>query len=300
MQTRTSLAVAVAVLLASLSGHPAVAQRRLSQPTTQRAAARTPFQAVVPYSFTIEPIVGIWRNRMDVDLRGQIASRGLSIRDQGSRGTCSVHAVAFLLEYRLAGPRTLHLTDLSEEFLNLAGNLASGKTDDGDYFDVLDQGYQVYGAVAESEMPYRPFYSPQSTWPELLASADRVQRLTPIWIKAWDNTTGATRRQLQTVLSQLQAGNPVAVGMYWPMKGAFQVTTIDGVNLVADLGKAPQGKLVDGHSVVLVGYSTSRSFPGGGFFVFRNSWGITSGDQGYGYVSFEYILKYANDLLAYR
>jgi C1A family cysteine protease len=55
---------------------------------------------------------------------------------------------------------------------------------------------------------------------------------------------------------------------------------------------------VDGHSVVLVGYAQHSQLSGGGYFIFRNSWGNT-GDKGYGYLSFDYVRKYANDLVAY-
>ena len=64
-----------------------------------------------------------------------------------------------------------------------------------------------------------------------------------------------------------------------------------------DPGKA---NVVDGHSISLVGYANATQFPGGGFFVFRNSWGTGFGDKGYGYVSFDYVKKYTNDLLVYQ
>src|SRR5579863_200252 len=54
-----------------------------------------------------------------VDLRPEIARRGLHIRDQGERGTCTVFATTFLIEYQLAGqmPNSRGVK-LSEEFLN--------------------------------------------------------------------------------------------------------------------------------------------------------------------------------------
>ena len=41
------------------------------------------------------------------------------------------------------------------------------------------------------------------------------------------------------------------------------------------------------------------AFPGGGYLVFRNSWGTGFMDGGYGYMSFDYANKYTNDLLEY-
>jgi len=58
--------------------------------------------------------------------------------------------------------------------------------------------------------------------------------------------------------------------------------------------------LADGHSIGLVGYRRDPAFDGGGYFVYRNSWGEDHWDNGYGYMPFGYVLNYANDLLAYR
>ena len=54
--------------------------------------------------------------------------------------------------------------------------------------------------------------------------------------------------------------------------------------------------MADGHSVDLVGKKRSLFFPGGGYFIFRNQWGTGFGENGYG-VSFDHLLKYANDLV---
>ena len=59
------------------------------------------------------------------------------------------------------------------------------------------------------------------------------------------------------------------------------------------------GEVYDGHSVVFVGYKQSKNFPGGGYLIFRNSWGTDFGEQGYGYMSFEYASAYTNELLEY-
>ena len=56
--------------------------------------------------------------------------------------------------------------------------------------------------------------------------------------------------------------------------------------------------MFDGHSIDLVGFKESKEFPGGGYFIFRNSWGTSFGDKGYGFVSFQYLRTYANDAIA--
>lgn len=69
------------------------------------------------------------------DLRPQIRDLGIPIRNQGGRGTCSVHAITFVLEYVYTRHKNLAYRNLSEEYLNRAANLASGNTGDGDFFE---------------------------------------------------------------------------------------------------------------------------------------------------------------------
>ena len=90
---------------------------------------------------------------------------------------------------------------------------------------------------------------------------------------------------------------PVAAGLWWPVPGAWSSQAVLGVDVMT----TPPNKanLADGHSVALVGYFKNPAFDGGGYFIFRNSWGATWGDQGHGYMPFAYVLAYANDLLAY-
>jgi len=68
---------------------------------------------------------------------------GIAIRNQGNRGTCSVFAITFLLEYMYARNENYRSPDFSEEYLNYASNLAIGQYSDGGFFDALDLGYRT-------------------------------------------------------------------------------------------------------------------------------------------------------------
>lgn len=50
------------------------------------------------------------------DLRPQIRDLGIPIRNQGGRGTCSVHAITFVLEYVYTRHKNLAYRNLSEEY----------------------------------------------------------------------------------------------------------------------------------------------------------------------------------------
>jgi len=296
-----SCCVIITALLAT--GSIALAQVRVA-PTPQTAALRrATWTAVLPSPAVIPAVAPSSINLPLADLRPTTTQLGLRIRDQGNRGTCSVHAMTFLVEYMAATRRNHNYFDLSEEYLNTVGNRASGKIDDGDFFAILDEGYRSYGIVPEGSFAYQSSYNQSLVPSAQLVTQGKASlqsdRLLARFVKPWNNTFGASDAQLGDVLKLLKANVPVAVGMWWPQKGKFQTTSVAGVNLIADLGRAPAGALVDGHSVVLVGYAQHSQFPGGGYFIFRNSWGPSWGDRGYGYISFQYLSRYANDLVAY-
>lgn len=259
---------------------------------------RPPFVAIKPYPVRLNPL-GPASKLPQVDLRPEIQSFGLAVRNQGARGTCSVFALTFLLEYEYDSRLNSGYSALSEEYLNYVDHLVQHTTGDGDYFDNLDKGYQAWGIVTAAEEPYQA--TAVSSIPQSLLDAGSLwTRFVADFIKPWDNSKGASQSQLDSVMSYLDANSPVAFGGWWPFASAWGTTTVDGVDVmnVPDINKK-SSLVFDGHSVGLVGYCKDTDFAGGGYFVFRNSWGSTWGDSGYGYMPFQYVLDYANDLVAY-
>jgi hypothetical protein len=195
--------------------------------------------------------------------------------------------------------------NLSEEYMNYASNLLLNDSVDGGYFSDLDAGYQAWGIVPESRVRYQS--TQVSTIPQTtLDEGKQWTRFKADFIKSWDNSNGATQAQIDEVISCLDQEIPVAIGMWWPDPAIRTYTTIDGVD-VMDVPSASEkwpantnGRLKDGHSMVLVGYVPHSAAPGGGYFIFRNSWGKSWRDSGYSYMPYDYVKKYANDLVAYR
>jgi hypothetical protein len=116
-------------------------------------------------------------------------------------------------------------------------------------------------------------------------------------------TKGMTPAELQHVLQTLRSGRPVATGIWWLTN--FATVTVDGVPLLKDYPRSANSHantalnpMYDGHSIDLVGFRESPVFPGGGYFIFRNSMGTSFGNAGYGFVSFQYLRAYANDAIA--
>lgn len=259
-----SIALSLSVLSVSLAGS-------LAAPQAARAQ-RKPRLVANPQMIPIERPVLTIDNKPDSDLRPEIAALGIAVRpNQGNRGTCSVFAMTFLLDFMYAKHYGIKNADFSEEYLNYVSNLAIGQKVDGGFFDQLDQGYQKYGIVNELVVPYKSAFDPNMLLREavLKSGAAIAPHLKQHFIKAWDVNTGLQARQLLAILFQLKQGRPVAAGLRWPKEGKFATEKILGVTLMKT---PPPADVFDGHSIDFVGYKVSKSFPGEGYLIFRNSW----------------------------
>jgi Papain family cysteine protease len=276
--------------LAALPG-PASSQE---QETPRRTAPRIqiPFQP----SARIAP---------EVDLRPEIEKFGLAVRDQGNRGTCSVFATTFLIEYQTARRKRVRDLDLSEEYLNWAKNRANKTDSDGGKFTDIIRGYQKFGMVPIQDMPNLASFHPKhpdTPTKSVIASGKKFERFPFIFIKEWDNRKGMSEKELEATKAALRAGHPVATGIWWLEK--FETVTVEQVPLLKEYLRkdnnnrdASKNPMFDGHSIDLVGFHEGKEFPGGGYFIFRNSFGPGFGHQGYGFVSFKYIHDYSNDAI---
>jgi len=80
--------------------------------------------------------------------------------------------------------------------------------------------------------------------------------------------------------------------MRWPKKGRFLPGNV--------LTVGEDGKVFDGHSVVLVGYEDRAEQAGGGTLIFRNSSGPKWREAGHARLTYEYVRTYCNDVLGLR
>ena len=242
----------------------------------------------------------------EVDLRPEIERLGLAVRDQGAnRGTCSVFATTFLIEYHEARTKKMKDLDLSEEYLNWAKNRANKTDFDGGFFKDIIHGYQEFGMVPIKDMPYQAAFHPKhpdTPKPAVIAQGKQFARYPFTFIKQWDNQKGMSENELKATKEALSGGHPVATGIWWLQN--FETVTIERVPLMKEYPRKDntnsdpsKNPMFDGHSIDLVGYHEGKEFPGGGYFIFRNSFGPGFGHDGYGFVSFKYIRDYSNDAI---
>ena len=209
------------------------------------------------------------------DFRSEIARRGIGIRNQGGRGTCSIFAMTFLLEYAYTEMLGIAYADLSEEYLNHVANVAAGKTDDGDYFSSAAAGYENFGIIMENEIIYNPNrvydFNAVTITPQMYAEGltllQNGLRLQGHFVVPLGEA-GAAQEQFDAILSHIAKGIPVAIGR--------------------------------AHSMVAVGYKYDQTQEGGGYLIFKNSYGPTSDENGYKRESFASVKSTVNDAYVFE
>ena len=222
----------------------------------------------------------------ETDLRPKFQKHGLTPRNQGGRGTCSVFAVTAAMEFALAVKEKTPVR-LSVEYLNWASNQAVGKSVDGGFFSDLWKGYRAWGICREAELPYAAAFN-ADLQPEasLIESAKKQASdvLEMHWIKRWNVKTGLTQPELDGIKAALRKGWPVCGGFRWPKRQQWK----QGV-----LQMCPPEAVFDGHSVLIVASKADSSQPGGGTFTFYNSNRPDMECR----MTWEYATAYMNDAL---
>lgn len=228
------------------------------------------------------------------DLRPLFEKYSICIYDQGLRGTCSVFAVAGLLEFEYAHTSG-KVIPLSVEYLNWASNQITGEPSDGSYFSDAIVALNKYGICSNELFPYHIDNISGKMEPSDAAVRDAQQRksVSAKWIKEWDPKTGMTNDQIMNVKYEINNEHPVAIGFRWPKNDVKYRKIVNGLMVIP-----PEEGVFDGHSVIIVGFYDDPEIPGGGYFIFKNSHGMGYGENGYGKMPYKYVQSYANDGIA--
>jgi hypothetical protein len=179
-------------------------------------------------------------------------------------------------------------TRLSVEYLNWASNQVLGQSNDGGFFSDLWKGFEAHGICSEDQMPYQNKFDPNNIPSEQAVNQACRYKETGFrlhWIKPWDPNINLSDGQLAAIKQVLCRKWPVCGGFRWPKN---PVKWKDDV-----LETPPSDGVVDGHSVLLVGYRDDPEQPGGGVFLFRN----TNNGGREGWMTYEYARAYMNDAL---
>ncbi len=210
------------------------------------------------------------------------------IEDQGQLGSCTANAGVALLEYYQRQSSGKH-QDASRLFLyKVTRNLMGASGDTGAFLRTTMQALATFGVAPEDYVPYNVdrFDEEPNAFAYAFGQAYKAlqyYRLDP----------GGTERDvlLAQIKKNLAAKLPVMFGF-----SVFSSYT-DG----AVPGEIPfpsvNDSQVGGHAVAAAGYDDTREITGPdgtttvGALMIRNSWGVSWGDRGYGWLPYDYITQ---------
>lgn len=211
------------------------------------------------------------------------------IEDQESIGSCTAHAGVGMLEYYQRRAFGKHI-DGSRLFLyKVTRNLLGWTGDTGAYLRDAMKAMVMCGVPPEEYWPYDITKYDEEPGAFLYALGDNYEavkyyRLDPA------ATTPAER--LEAIKTNLAGGLPAMFGftVYSSMPAIGEGT---GEIPFPKAGEQVQG----GHAILAVGYDDGKKIGSSkGALLIRNSWGTAWGDNGYGWLPYDYVLKgLAND-----
>lgn len=203
------------------------------------------------------------------------------VRDNGPEGSVVGQALATALEFQIS-IATKKQQKISARYIYYAARKAGGLDLNFDSGAQIKDGISVLlsdGAVSEDAWPYRAGKFSESP-PAVVESAERF-RIT-------DARPLSTLDDLRHALKQ---NGPVVVGITLFEGAMTQEATKTGVIPLP----TKKEQIVGGHAIVIVGYDDKKRQ-----LKFVNSWGKSWGEQGFGYLPYEYIKKYMSDAWTFR
>ncbi len=208
-----------------------------------------------------------------------------TIKDQGNVGSCTAFASIALLEYNHKKFTQSNLNDIFSErftYYTTRADIAQWdpKDDSGAYLRDTLKSLNRFGSCLESSFPYLTNgICNFSEKPSKNASEEALRYQA---LKYANITTGTTLSSRQVALNTLKACLQKGI----PFVGGFTCYS----NLYeGERGNilVPESKdiIIGGHAVCFVGYDDDKNV-----FKFKNSWGNSWGDDGYGYLPYYYLL----------
>lgn len=218
------------------------------------------------------------------------------IQNQGARGTCVGFGSTALHEYSVFASGHAK-TKLSEEFVydfckKIDGQPTACGTWLLDAVKVLTQ----YGQCLEQLLSYNPTlpcnHNDTITTPIMQNAAQF--RSSPTY---YSNSKDVNAMKVALAVRNSNVGFCIPVYNSW-----YRSPAVDRTGQITMPLSGEQS--VGGHCMCLVGYQNNSAYPGGGYFILRNSWGTTWGAQdaygaGYGTIPYAYISGYCTEAASY-
>lgn len=210
------------------------------------------------------------------------------VEDQGDLGSCTAQAGTGVVEYFQRKAYGRHI-DASRSFLyKVTRNLMHETGDSGAYLRTTMGALTLFGVPPEEYWPYDVDGFDEEPPAFCYAFAQNYQSVKYLRLDP-PGTDG--KGLLAQIKGNLAAGMPA-------MFGFTCYSSIEG----ADDGKipfpTPKEAVVGGHAIVAVGYDDDLKIKNPnadqatvGALLIRNSWGPGWGEDGYGWLPYEYVLQ---------
>lgn len=203
------------------------------------------------------------------------------IENQRQLGSCTAHAAVGMIEYMERRAFNTFI-DASRLFVyKTTRDLLGWTGDTGAFLRTTMKALTLFGAPPESDWPYAITHFDQEPTSYLYAYAGNYKALQYLRLDPPGQPTANTLVEIKKALSRRY------VAMF-------------GFSVFSSLGNRPEipfptphDKLVGGHAVLAVGYDDSVQCPNSkthGALRIRNSWGLGWGDNGYGWLPYDYVL----------
>ena len=214
------------------------------------------------------------------------------VEDQGQTNSCTAQAAAVLVEYlyRWATGTYDHFSRL---FIYYNARKLLGWTgDNGAYIRTTFKAMRLFGVPPEPEWPFDPALLENQPQPYHYSYASNFKTMSYARLDGYGDPPAKTLERLKQTI---YAGFPVEFG--FPVYSSIQnmQNFVIPVPLNTD-------KLVGGHAILAVGYDDTVEYVDDqgakqkGAICIQNSWGISWGDHGYGFLPYWYITQgYALD-----
>jgi len=213
------------------------------------------------------------------------------VEDQGRIGSCTAHAGVGIIEYYEKKSFGRHI-DASRLFLyKVTRNLMKMKGDIGGYLRTTMGAMVLFGVPPEDYWPYNDDEKEFDKEPPAFCYAF-AQNYQTIKYFRHDPPKEGAGSILKKVKTYLAVGHPAMFGF----------TVYNSVEQAEKTGRipfpSPKERIEGGHAIVAIGYNDKMKIKNKygriettGALLIRNSWGKSWGEEGYGWLPYEYVLK---------
>jgi C1A family cysteine protease len=247
----------------------------------------------------VKPIIrklGIGAGKMKVSKSVDLRKWCSPVENQLSLGSCTAHAAVGIVEYYEKRAFTRHIEGSRLFLYKATRNLMQVTGDTGAFLREAMGALVLCGVPDEKYWPYKVDDFEKEPDAFIYSIADNYEAL-KYFCHDPQGANSSSLTVLGSVKKYLEAGIPSMLG-FWGFP-SFESSDVKGGIPYPCKGESAQW----GHAIVAVGYDDEKKIKNlknnvvaKGALLIRNSWGTAWGENGYGWLPYDYVLnKLATD-----